>query len=264
MVIYTPDELVKRNKIIQSQIQFGNFLDSDIINKLVNLFDANNKTDISIVKYIENERKLRKYNTSNIEIKSDVYDIDKKNPTLFVKIIKNGTEIIHLSIHLIANKLKPQNTGLIHFKKDIYKKINKKIQNKLLYALISVTVPPNKPKSLEFKIADGYNTPSNVKNINKYDSDIQKEMDTIISVLNRLFNEKDTEFYIGNPNILYSIHRNTNNILNNINKHSKHTTRKNKWIKILPNYNSDVPFNINKNRKPRIKSNKRLTRKIYK
>jgi hypothetical protein len=58
-------------------------------------------------------------------------------------------------------------------------------------------------------------------------------MDAIIAILNYLFDEKNTEFYIGDPNKLYSIHKNTNNILNNINKHSKHTTRKNKGIKMF-------------------------------
>ena len=64
------------------------------------------------------------------------------------------------------------------------------------YHLISVIIPPNKPKSLEFSIADGYDTPSNVKNTQKYDPDLQREMDAIIAVLNNLFDEKNTEFYI--------------------------------------------------------------------
>ena len=45
MVTYTQQELLNRNKIIQSQIQFGDFLDSYIINKLIILFDKNNKSD---------------------------------------------------------------------------------------------------------------------------------------------------------------------------------------------------------------------------
>ena len=100
MVTYTQQELLNRNKIIQSQIQFGDFLDSYIINKLIILFDKNNKSDKSIVKYIENERKLREYNNLNIEVKSEVYNIDENTPTILVKIIKNSIEFIHLSIHL--------------------------------------------------------------------------------------------------------------------------------------------------------------------
>jgi hypothetical protein len=86
--MYTQKELLKRNKIIQSQIMFGNFLDSYIINKLIHLFDKHNKSDESIVKYVENERKSRKYNNFNIEIKSEVYNIDENKPTLHLQIIK--------------------------------------------------------------------------------------------------------------------------------------------------------------------------------
>ncbi len=116
MVSYTQQELAKRHKIIQSQIIFGNFLDSYIINKLINLFDKHNKSNESIIKYVENERILRKYN-SNIEIKSEVYNIDENKPTLHLQIIKNNIDFIHLSIHLITNELKPKDNGIIHFKK---------------------------------------------------------------------------------------------------------------------------------------------------
>jgi hypothetical protein len=262
MVLYTLKNLAKRHKIIQSQILFGNFLDSHIINKLINLFDKYNKSNESIVKYVENERILRKYN-SNIEIKSEVYNIDENKPTLHLQIIKNNIDFIHLSIHLITNELKPKDNGIIHFKKDIYKKLYN-TANKLLYTLISVSKPSNKPNSLEFSIADGYNTPSNVKNTEIYDLDLQREMDAIISVLNHLFDETNTEFYIGDPNKLHSIHRNTNRVLTNINKDSKHTIRKNKGIKMLPNYASNIPFSISKNKKVSIKLSKRPTRKIYK
>jgi hypothetical protein len=264
MVIYTQHDLLRRNKIIQSHVLLGNFLDSYSINKLINLFDKNNKSDESIVKYIENERKLRNYNSSNIEIKSEIYDINVKKPTLLLKIIINRIEFIHLSIHLIANELKPKNTGIIHFKKDIYKYLDNNTQNKLLYALIYVTEPANRPNSLLFSIADGYNTPSNVKNTQIYDPELQQEMDAIIAVLNNLFDETNIEFYIGDRRKFYSIHKHTNNVLNNINKYSKQTTRKNKGTKMLPNYISNNYFNISKNKKLHIKNNKRSTRKAYK
>jgi hypothetical protein len=41
--------------IIKSQVLFGNFLNKEIIIKLITLFDENNKSDKSIIKYVENE-----------------------------------------------------------------------------------------------------------------------------------------------------------------------------------------------------------------
>ena len=96
---------------------------------------------------------------------------------------------------------------------------------------------------------------------NEYDPYIQQEMDVIISVLNKLFNEKNNELYIGDKTI-FPIHNKTNNILNNINKHSKLISRKNKGVKIFPNNINNPEFIFNNN--PFSKSSKRYTRKIHK
>jgi hypothetical protein len=57
---YTPAELVKRNANIQSQKKFWAFLDRNIVNKLVHLFDSDDRhLNKKIYKYVENERKYR-------------------------------------------------------------------------------------------------------------------------------------------------------------------------------------------------------------
>jgi len=115
---------------------------------------------------------------------------------------------------------------MIHIYKNIYKQLNKKINKKLLYALISVEQPSNKPNSLVFSIDDGYNTPS-VENAELYDPEIQSEMNVIITVLNRIFDEDNNDYYIGNTNTSYINLNKVNAVLNNINKHTIYFTRKN-------------------------------------
>ena len=114
---------------------------------------------------------------------------------------------------------------MIHIYKNIYKNINASVAKKSLYALISVKRPINKQHSLEFSIDDGYTTP-NVANAYLYDPEIQKEMDVIIAVLNRIFDEDNKEYYIGNKDRLVSIHSRTNNVLENINKRTAFVSRK--------------------------------------
>jgi hypothetical protein len=85
---YNQQQLINRDKIIKSQKLFGNYLDSEIINRLINLFDENNKTNNSIVKYVEDERKEEGLSNLNITIKSKVYGTNKNNSTLILKIFK--------------------------------------------------------------------------------------------------------------------------------------------------------------------------------
>lgn len=255
---YNQSELGRRNKIIQSQVIFGNFLDSEITNKLINLFDENNKENESIVKYIESERKRRGYNSSNIIIRSEVYGEKKYNRhqginiqthNLLVEILKDKNPLLHLTIHLIPTTLNPNMSGIFHIYKNIYEKRVSSRQRYKLYALISVSQPINKPESLEFSITNGYNTPSTVPNIKEYDSDLQKEMDVIITVLNRIFNQNNTEYYIKLPKDMYSIHQKTNIILDNIDKYSKYTIRKNKGTQMIPLNNTKDMINIGKRSK---------------
>lgn len=229
----------QRSNILKSQILFGNFLNKEIIIKLITLFDEHNKSDKSIVKYIENERKYQGLNNLNIRIESKVYGTNDKNTTFILKIFKNNKQYLHFTIHLISTSLNLTNSGMIHFKKNVYQtKVSKKQQYKL-YTLVLVQQPLS--HSLHFSTSYRYNTPSNVQNVNLYNSDLKKEIKVIIDIFNKLFDETNKEFYIGNSQNNYlNIHPNTNNILNNINLHSKYTSRKNKGVPIFPSSNKPL------------------------
>ena len=226
----------ERNKILESHKLFVNFLNLDIINNLINLF----KQKVELKKYIENERKKRGLN-NNIKIKSKFYIPKNRIPTLILDIIKHNKSFIHLSIHLPLNHLNPENSGILHFYKNIYEtKINKtKKQNKnKLYTLINIVQPEGKPNSLEFSIDN--NTKLN-KSVNIYNKEIQKEMSIIITVLNKLFDENNNEYYVGYNRDITNIHNQTNNTALIINTHTTYATRKNKGktyfpeIKKIPN-----------------------------
>ena len=92
MALYSSSDLSRRDKIIQTHKLFGNFLDSTVINNLVYLFDdkTNNNTYNRITKYIEDERKLRGLDDSNVIIKSEVYGHNANNSTLYLEIKKNN------------------------------------------------------------------------------------------------------------------------------------------------------------------------------
>jgi hypothetical protein len=241
---YTQQELLERDTIIQSQSQFGNLLDGRLINVLINLFDEDDLThNIKIKDYIKDERKNQRLNNSNVIIKSEVYGQQSDKLSLLLKIIKNNVEIIHLSIHLTPTTLAPDLSGIIHFYKNTYKyKVSSRKRYKL-YALISVKQPAHKQQSLEFAIANGYNTPA-VANATTYDHELQQEMKVIINVLNRLFNESNTEFYIGDQDKLYPLHEKIDSILNNINTRTTLISRKNKGVKMMPKTGANSGINI--------------------
>lgn len=236
---YTQDQLAQRNKIIQSQKQLWLLLDSDIINKLVYLFDKR-----IISNYIIDEREIQGLDSLDIEVSSKVYGFEENNPSLHLQIKKNGKDYLHLSIHLVVSKLKAKNTGVIHFFKNKYKNKNiyPTISKKTLYALIAVHQPVNKPHSLEFSIADGYTTPG-IQNAYLYEPDIQKEMDVIITVLNRLFDEDNKEYYIGDQSNLVAIQNHTNTVLEHMNKYTQHVSRLNKGTRMLPPSTNKIVFN---------------------
>jgi hypothetical protein len=236
-IIYTQNQLNKRKSILKSQLLFGNFLDINIITALVDLFKANkNYITPKIVKYIEDERKMQGLNNRNVKVESEIYNIDTNDSTLHLQIIKNDIDFIHLTIHLVPTTINSDKDGLIHISKNIYRKKGVSYtKSNRLYAQISINQPDGKPNSLEFSIDKQYyktNVP-NIINSDKIDDEINKEMDIIITVLNRLFDEENIEFYIGAKDKLREINQTTNKILNNINIHSLLTTRKNKGTKTI-------------------------------
>jgi hypothetical protein len=219
---YSQQELNNREKIFQTHKYIIEFMDKYTLNNLINLFDISNNDNI--VKYIENERRKRGLDSSNVSFQSEIYGENVNNSTLFFMIKKNGNDYLHLTIHLSIKSLNPKRDGIIHMKKNYYKEKNN-------YALILISKLNNKPDSLVFSIANGYNTPD-IKNAQIYDPEIQKEMDVIIHVLNRIFDEED-EIYVGKMNRLITTHNKIPLILKNINRHSKYATRKNKGSTIL-------------------------------
>jgi len=230
---YSESNLIRRNIILQTHLLLANFLNADRINTLIHLFDMKQgKYNIpKIIDYIKQERKDNGLNDKNIIIKSDVSGLDKNSPSLTLDITKDDQKFIHLSIHLSLHNLESKYNGMIHIGKDIYK-INKKRQ---FYALISIKQPEDKPNSLVFSIADGYTTPD-AMDASKYDTEVQKEMNVIISVLNKMFDEKNRKIYLGktyinninNINMIYQKHPETNNILKHIDKHTHVYTRRNR------------------------------------
>ena len=63
-------------------------------------------------------------------------------------------------------------------------------------------------------------------------------MDVIITVFNRIFDEDNKEFYIGDSNTFAQVHNTTNLVLKNINSTRTHVTRKNVGRRLMPLNNS--------------------------
>lgn len=217
---------MEKDKILETHKLFGNFLNLEIISALINLFNNdNNDNNHTIIKYIQDERKQRGLN-DNIEVKSYFYGNNDDNPTLLLLLKKNNNDFIHLTIHLSIKHLETRSGGIIHFYKNIYKPKIKKRQRYLLYALITVIQPKEKPNSLIFSIADGYNT-KGFLNSNIYDKEIQQEMDVIITVLNRIFDENNSKYYILNENKFVFINNKINKASEILNKYQNYTKRRN-------------------------------------
>ena len=237
MSSFTPAELAARDAILQTHLIFGRYLDRDIVLKLVDLFKSGKMAD-----YIKEERRTAVKDTTITDVSSMIYNLEKGNPTLLIDISKNGTKFIHLSIHLPAQFLPSNSSGIIHLYKDIYgiglsTNQLRKIKARL-YALIAVHVPPGKPNSLAFTIADGLTTPI-AQGHQKYDPIIQQEMKVIIDVLNNIFDEEKPVFYIGkDADTMYTVHNEINKVLTNINAHNTHYTRKNKGVYLHPFINN--------------------------
>ena len=231
-------------------------LDTNIINKLVNLFD--NDSNIShekIYKYIEDERKRRSLDSSGVRIESYVYGNNNISSNLLLLVKKRNADFLHLTLHLSPKSFHPKDSGLIHIFKDIYKINKKNIAKKNLYAIIFVQQNILKPNSLYFSISDINTIPEEYRS-QAYDLEIKQEMDVIITVLNNLFDEDNSEYYIGDEDTLFPIHNNTNVILGNINTYTQHVTRKNKGVKMYPSFSNNKAYVITYNRNYR-KTHKR-------
>ncbi len=273
MANFTEEDINIRKQILESHKKLGYFFDGQIINNLIHLFDENNNTNNKITSYIDDERRKNRLNYSNISIVSYVYKNGSNEYDLYLGFYKDNIEFIHLTIHLALNSLNPKDSGMIHVSKNIYYNnthyllLSKTKFKKHKYSLITVETPENKPNSLVFSLNHGITTPG-IKEEYSHDEEIKKEIDIIITVLNRIFDEDNHEYYIGNSRLVH-IHNKTNAVLNNINKHNIYFTRKNKGSRMGPVESKEKALNHKRNRKKsfraireeRFKKSSKLTRK---
>jgi hypothetical protein len=259
MSYYTNQQLQSRLNILQTHARMCSFLDGNIVNTLVHLFESN-----IISKYIEDERIFQGINSSDIIITSNVDIESSHGPSLYLNIIKNNQKYIHLSIHLCIDNLEPIKQGTVHMVKNIfdditrYTNISKTKFKRLkphMYALITVHQPANKPNSLEFSIDDEYLT-TDISGANTNDSQLQQEMKAIVDVLNRIFNEKNEKYYIARKKNMTNIHNKTNTILTNMNRYTKYATRKNHGVLLGPRPSNQPTLVIKRNRNRNQKTRK--------
>jgi hypothetical protein len=231
--LYSTTNLTRRKTIINAHPLIGCLVNANIVNTLIHLFDKDDTyTNDKISKYIADERFARGLSSSNIKIKNEVYGNNKNNSTLYLGITKNDVEYIHLTIHLCPKSLEPKHAGMIHIKR------NAKlpgITNRQSYILLKLDWNQQKPNSLIFSVVDnGF-----IK-----DAEMDEEMDVIITVLNRLFDEDNTEFYVGNPDRLLPIHNKTNSVLMNMNQHTPFIKRKNVGVMMYPPMVNNAPITL--------------------
>lgn len=230
---YNTNQLKQREEIIESQHLFWSFLNSTMMNKLVNLFDDTVIGHDKITNYVENERLLR--GMDNAKVISKIIGEKTRSPSLLLEIKKNDMALLHITFHLSPYTLNPIKTGAIHMFKNIYKNTNVNNGKGNIYSLIHLEKPVGKPHSLEFSIADGYKTPG----INADEKELQQEMDVIIYVVNRLFDENDS-YYIGVKEGIINVNPRINTILHNINRRTL-VKLKNKGSRMIGNINKTIP-----------------------
>lgn len=188
-------------------------------------------------------------NISSLTINSMIFGMDDKNnkhATLIIEILKNGKKFIHFTLHLVSKTLNATNSGIIHFKKNIYHS-RQYIKNPFLtYVLIKVEQPEDKLKSLHFTIAYQHIIPNNDSN-SRNNAELKLYMNVILNVLNRLFDEDNMQYYIGNRNLLLKLHPKTKEILQLMNNHTTISQRKNiGTMNIINNTNNNIYQRKNK------------------
>jgi len=223
-----------------------------------------------------------------VNITSFVYGTKRSDTTLHLQIKKENEDFIHLSMHMAPEWLSTgeKDNGIVHIYKDVYEKYVSKRKAYTLYAIYSLSHPPNKPNSLIFSITQGYSTslypsaPSSFQSaIVKYDDDVKREMDIITIVLNKLFDEDNIDYYIGDYHKKYPININNpvklqqlseinntiNNVLNNINKRSQYVKRRNIGVLMIRTHNNKSKLTLYRNKHTRKQhKNSRSTRKKLK
>lgn len=267
---------LSKAEVIQSNKLLGHVLGVDTIHHLIELFDTGR-----IAEYIQQERFIHHLDPNHVEIESKLYGTNDENTSLLIIIRKHGKPFIHLSIHVAPKTLKKGNKekGVVHIYKDIYDKFIDKSKPYLLYAIYylqqvenePIDESKNQPKSITFSIGYGYSTPiypdapqDYIDNVERYDDEVKQEIDVITSVLNKLFDRHNKEYYIGDSKNMYEINNKLMTVLNNINKRQKHISRKNKGLMFNQSTNQSmiIPRNqIGYSPKRKIKKKKNTRKK---
>jgi hypothetical protein len=186
---------------------FNFFKKSSNLDSLLIIFESS-----ILSQYIQDERATRGFDTSNITIETAIYAEEKKNKSSLLLVIKkDGADLLHLAIQLAPNELNLKYSGMIYIYKSIHRILYPNSTNEELYVPILVKQIPDKSQSLQFSI----NNPTT--NIHT-DIQLDKEIDVILTVLNRLFDETDEEYYI-NINMSFTTHNKKNIIYDNIHRH---------------------------------------------
>jgi hypothetical protein len=125
------------------------------------------------------------------------------------------------------------------------------------------------PNPITFSIGYGYSTPiypdapqDYIDDVARYDNEIKQEMDVITSVLNKLFDRRNKEYYVGNRKNMYEINNQLMTVLNNVNKRQKHISRKNKGL-MLNQSNQSMIMNRSQMRYKWKQKAKKNTRKKH-
>jgi hypothetical protein len=241
---YSSEEIAYRRSILNSHKSLTQFLSKYIINHLFKLFDKTNQYNVpSITDYVAIVRKEMGLDDTNVEITSKLYTINPKSRNdsrqgLHLQIKKNGRDFLHLSLFITPVRTGNTTQGMIHFSKNVYVPLNKKItiDKSLLYAIIKVE--ERKPHSLHFSLGTGQNT-SGLPNIPLHEIEIKQEMEAILITLNRLFDEHHA-WYIGNTKRNMEVHLQVNNTLHIMQKkelpYEHNKTKTTTFMNIEPNF----------------------------
>lgn len=144
---------------------------------------------------------------------------------------------------------------MVHFFKDVYMSKTSLKKRYLLYSLVKIELPKDKPHSLHFTIKDGYITPPIIQSDKLTEIELQKEMDVILIVMNSIFDEDNHTYYIGhqseqddNKTESITLHPHINTIANIINtRENQHITRPNRGSSFINKHTHNGTFtHVNK------------------
>jgi hypothetical protein len=190
----------QRRRIHRSHLLLSRFMSLHTINQLLHIFDPiilnDDVTTHHIRKYILNENTKQGINMNkrNLSISTVVSD-PANNPTCIAKILYHGRPFLHLSIHLAPTDKEIDNHGMIHLVKDYYCVGRKVMPIGECRVRIKVTSIDDKPGSLSFELNDDIPPPADADT--SMEPIMKTEMDILMTVLNRLFNQNEPWYYVG-------------------------------------------------------------------